>query len=176
MPVARRQKRETVIPPIKRRSNKTMIQWADLFCDTVRAAGLEARVIKRVNGWPETTILAGKQCYTKSITYRLDRRLYFQGVDPKKLEESGDYVLLCGGIHDQLRDIFLIPWGLFFQAIRNGKAINTYKPPKEYWQYKFKIQSTDNGWFIIVQGSGKQKIDVTRWHFDVKGAIQNLSQ
>lgn len=152
------------------------MKWAEIFFDEARAAGLEIKIVNRVHGWPETTILAGKRCYTKSITYKMGNRFYFQGVDPKKLTESGDYVLLCGGINERLRDIFLIPWELFFLAIREGEAVNTYKLPKEYWQFKFKVHSTDKGWVLAVQGGSRPKSDISQWRFDVGGAIKYLRQ
>jgi len=153
----------------------TMKKWTDLFFREAQAAGLECQITSRINGWPETMILAGKRCYTKSTTFQPERQLYFQGVDPKKLDQQGDLVILCGGRDDQLVDVFVIPWEPFFQAIRNGEAINTYKPPREYFQYKFRVRPIDGGWRMIVQGGHNPEIDVTQWHYDVADAIRTLS-
>ncbi len=74
--------------------------------------------------------------FVKTVTYNASRKEYFVGVDPKKLEDRGDFVLICGGINSTLRDIFIIPWAIFFKILEKGEPINTYKPPKEYFQYK----------------------------------------
>jgi len=91
-------------------------------------------ITNRVHGWPETMVTKRNMYFVKSMTYNISQNLYFQGVDPKKLEEQGNYVLLCGGIKSELRDIFIIPWKDFFQTLKQGEAINTYKMPREYWQ------------------------------------------
>jgi len=83
------------------------MKWADQFCEVAKAEGLNCIITNRVNGWPESIIISGKKCFVKSMTYNVQRNLYFQGVDPKKLEGSGDLVLLCGGLNSELRDIFL---------------------------------------------------------------------
>ena len=104
------------------------------MCEETKAKGLDCEVINRVNGWPETMVIDGHTCFAKSITYNEDRGLYFQGVDPKKLHEAGDFVLLCGGASGRLRDVFVIPWNIFFQTLKEGAPVNTYRPPKEYRQ------------------------------------------
>ena len=147
------------------------MKWADLVCDEASAAGLDCRVINRVHGWPETMVIEGQRCFSKSITYQRDRRLYFQGVDPKKLDEAGDAVLLCGGENGKLKDIFIIPWNTFFRTLAQGEAINTYQPPKEYWQYKYRVKSVGSRWRIYVQGGQKPELDVTQWRFSVVDAI-----
>ncbi len=152
------------------------MKWVDLFCDEAGTAGLHCQVINRVHGWPETMIVEGQRCFSKSITYQRERSLYFQGVDPKKLDESGDFVLLCGGENGKLKDIFIIPWSTFFQVLRQGEAINTYKPPKEYWQYKFRVKSDGSRWRLYVQGGRRPELDVTQWRFAVADAISYFSE
>ncbi len=150
------------------------MKWADEFCAKAKAAGLECDIANRVNGWPETMIISGRRCYTKSMSYMNKDRLYFQGVDPKKPDEEGDYVILCGGATGTLRDIFIIPCGNFFQTLVAGEAVNTYKPPKEYLQFKFRIRDRDNKWIMAVQGRECPMLDVNRWRYSVKDAIEKL--
>ncbi|MFC1726743.1 hypothetical protein ACFL4T_14060 [candidate division KSB1 bacterium] len=73
------------------------MKWADQFCEAANAKDLDCAVTNRVNGWPETMVAHSKKCFAKSMTYNTSQDLYFQGVDPKKLEEKGDFALLCGG-------------------------------------------------------------------------------
>ncbi len=40
------------------------------------------------------SIINGRTCFVKSSSYDNNRRQCFQGVDPKKIEEDGDLVLL----------------------------------------------------------------------------------
>lgn len=151
------------------------MKWADLFCTKAIASGLKCAVVNRANGWPETVAVNKRICFTKSMTYNQQRNLYFQGVDPKKLENMGDYVLLCGGADDELRDIFLIPWDAFFGALKEGLPLNTYKPPRrEYWQYKFNLRDRMGKWYMSVQRSQQPDLDVTQWRYDIRMAIDLL--
>ncbi len=145
--------------------------WALEFCNFAESKGLECRIGKRVNGWVETVELSGKTFFTKSATYDPSRRQYFQGIDPPKVNENGSFVLFCGGKRGILTDIFIIPWKIFFQTLILGKPINTYRPPKEYFQYKFYIRDRDGHWLMSVQGGRKPILDVTRWHYDVSEAV-----
>ena len=108
-------------------------KWVDQFCSQAKSRGLDCRDINRINGWPETVIIDDRKCFTKSVSYNGEWGLYFQGVDPKKVKEKGDFVVICGGAEGKLRDIFVIPWTDFFRTLKRGDPINTYKPPKEYW-------------------------------------------
>lgn len=152
------------------------MKWAEQFFEEAEAKGLHCAVTNRVHGWPETMVVRGKKCFIKSITYNTSRNLYFEGVDPKKLEEQGDFVLLCCGINNGLRDIFIIPWKVFFQTLREGKPVNTYKPPKEYWQYKFYIKDKSRKWVMTVQGGRRPEIDVSVWQYHSNEAIERLKQ
>ena len=152
------------------------MKWVDQFCEEAKKKGLDCVVTNRVNGWPETIVANGKKCFAKSMSYITSQGLYFQGVDPKKLEEKGDFVLLCGGLNEKLRDIFIIPWENFFELLKKGQPVNTYQPPREYWQYKFKVRKRDGKWQITVQGAMRPEIDVSRWRFDLNGAIEFLKQ
>ena len=152
------------------------MKWADQFVEDAEANGLICAVTKRVHGWPETIVVHGKRCFVKSITFNASRNLYFQGVDPKKLEEKGDFVLLCGGIRRSLRDILIIPWKDFFQTVKQGESVNTYKPPKEYWQYKFKVKDTNGKWVMTVQGGRNPELDVSKWRYQPTEAIEQLKQ
>lgn len=150
------------------------MRWADDLFIKAKASSIPCSVKKRVNGWPETMVLKGKTYYVKSMSYNADRNLYFQGVDPEKLSQKGDYVLLCGGFNNELLDIFIIPWEIFFGTLKQGKPINTYQPPKEYWQYKFYVRERSGGWVITVQGGKRPEKDVTKWRYDPSQAIEKL--
>lgn len=152
------------------------MKWADLFIEEAIQKGVNCSITRRVNGWPETALIEGRKCYVKSIKFNNAQRLYFQGVDPKKIEEQGDIVLLCCGINDKLRDIFIITWDTFFTAIKKGEPINTYKPPKEYWQYKFRIKEIIGQWIMTVQRSTHPELDVSEFRFEPTEAIGRLKQ
>jgi hypothetical protein len=153
------------------------MKWAEQFFEEAKAKDLHCAVTTRVLGWPETMVVRGKKCFVKSITYNTSRNLYFDGVDSKKLEENGDFVLLCGGINNKLRDIFIIPWKVFFQTLKEGKPVNTYKPPKkEYYQYKFYIKDKNGKWIMTVQGGRKPEIDVSEFRYRSNEAIEQLKQ
>ena len=147
------------------------MKWAELFCEEVTAKGVICDISIRVNGWPETMLVGGNKCFSKSVTFNTDRSLYFQGVDPKKLSESGDYVLICGGHGDSLRDIFIIPWHEFFEMLSHGEPVNTYRYPKEYWQYKFKIQQNKGSWYFSVQGFVGKSVNISNRRYSIEEAI-----
>ena len=149
-------------------------RWADDFLERVEATGLPCRISVRVNGWPETATIGTQTCFVKSVTLNADQRLYFQGVDTKKLTEVGNWVLICGGVSRDLHDIFIIPWDIFFQVLRQGQPVNTYRPPREYWQYKFRIAERSGRWLLSVQGRPSEPLDVTKWRYGVHEAIQFL--
>ena len=149
-------------------------KWADLFLVLLRSASVSCKVTNRVNGWPETAIINSRRCFMKSVSYDAARRHYFQGIDPKKLQESGDLVVICGGLGASLRDIFLIPWHDFFKIISLGEPINTYRLPKVYFQYKFKVHETDSGWTLSVQGSAQPTRAIGQWHNSPSAAVQTL--
>jgi hypothetical protein len=144
---------------------------AMVFCDQANSLGIPAIINNMVNGWIETLTFRNKIYFAKSSTYNLSRRQYFQGVDPPKIQEHGDYVLICGGVNNILTDIFIIPWYHFFRTIRKGEAINTYKPPREYFQYKFYLRDREARWHMSVQGGIKPILDVTEWHYNPKQAL-----
>jgi len=150
------------------------MKWADQFGKEAKEQGLICVVTNRVHGWPETMMVHGKKCFVKSITYNVSRNLYFEGVDTKKLDDKGDFVILCGGINTKLRDIFIIPWRVFFQTLKYGKPVNTYKPPKEYWQYKFYIKDRNGKWIMTVQGGRRPEIDVSECRYHSNEAIEQL--
>ncbi|MDO8785660.1 MAG: hypothetical protein Q7J12_05530, partial [Syntrophales bacterium] len=137
--------------------------WARELFNSAKFKGIMCRIERVIHGWLETINVADKEYFTKSMTYDPLRRQYFQGVDPPKLIESGDYVLLCGGRRDILSDIFIIPWEIFFKTLEKGKPINTYKLPKEYFQYKFYLRDRDDRWLMSVQGGTRPVLDVTNW-------------
>ena len=146
--------------------------WGMKFYNLAESKGIKSRIERMVNGWIETTIFSEKKYFTKSATYNLSRRQYFQGVDPPKLNENGDFVLICGGARNSLSDIFIIPWGMFFKTLQNGEPINTYKPPKEYFQYKFYLRDRDDRWMMSVQGGSRPVLDVSDWYYDVSKALK----
>ena len=146
-------------------------KWVDKFLFVAESNGITYQIIRQSIGWTETAILNDKRCFTKSFTYNFHRKQYFQGVDPKKLDEAGDFVLLCGGANGQLKDIFIIPWNLFFNTLANGEPINTYREPKKYFQYKFYIRDRGAGWIMIVQGGLRPNLDINKWRYDTVSAI-----
>lgn len=150
------------------------MHWADDLFGKAKLRGILCSVTRRVNGWPETMVLKGNTYYVKSISYNANRNLYFQGVDPRKLTQQGDYVLLCGGFNNELADIFIIPWKIFFETLMQGEPTNTYKLPKEYLQYKFYVRDRSGRWVMTVQGGKKPLIDVTKWRYASSEAIEQL--
>ena len=146
-------------------------KWVNMFCNIAESNGLNCNIRRLVNGWIETMLLEDKLCYTKSVTYDVKRNQYFQGVDTKKLEGTGDIVIICGGMNGKLRDIFIIPWTSFFETIKTGKPINTYRPPREYYQYKFYIRDREDRWILLVQGGKQPNIDISKWRYNVSDAI-----
>ena len=97
--------------------------WVDQFYRFAKSEGLICGIGRVMHGWIETLHINGKDCFTKSVTYNLSRRQLFQGVDPQKLNESGDFVLICGGIKGKLSDIFIIPWIIFFKALERERVL-----------------------------------------------------
>ncbi len=145
--------------------------WAMEFYNLAESKGINCRIERVSKGWIETINFSGKDYFTKSATYNLSRRQFFQGVDPPKLSENGDFVLICGGTKSILSDIFIIPWEIFFKTLEKGEPINTYKPPREYFQYKFYLRDRDNRWLISVQGGNRPVLDVSDWHYSVSKAL-----
>ena len=145
--------------------------WAMEFYTLAESKGIKSRIERMVNGWIETISFSGKKYFTKSATYNLSRRQFFQGVDPPKLNENGDFVLICGGARNILSDIFIIPWGMFFKTLQKAEPINTYQPPKEYFQYKFYLRDRDDRWMMSVQGGSRPVLDVSDWHYSVSKAL-----
>lgn len=145
--------------------------WAMEFYNLVKSKGIKCSVVCVINGWIETILIGRKVCFTKTATYNLSRRQFFQGVDPSKLIENGDFVLICGGENNILLDIFIIPWDIFFKTLAEGEPINTYKPPREYFQYKFYIRDRDNLWIMSVQGGNRPFLNVSNWHYNVAEAL-----
>lgn len=141
------------------------------FYELARSRGIRSRIERMVNGWIETIMFSDKRYFTKSATYDLSRKQYFQGVDPAKLTENGDFVLLCGGIRNSLSDIFIIPWDIFFKTLQKGEPINTYKPPKKYFQYKFYLRDRNDHWLMSVQGGSRPVLDISLWYYDVSKAL-----
>ncbi len=149
--------------------------WASKFYNLAKSKGIKCNIARLSNGWIETINFVGKEYFTKSATYDLSRRQFFQGVDPSKLNESGVFVLICGGKRNILSDIFIIPWDVFFETLKKGKPINTYKPPKEYFQYKFYLRDRDDAWLMSVQGGDRPRLDVSQWHYSVAKALDFLN-
>ncbi len=146
-------------------------RWAMKFYNLAESKGIQCRIVCRSRGWIETINFVGKEYYTKSVTYHLSKKQFFLGVDPSKLNESGNFVLICGGKGNDLSDIFIIPWGKFFKTLEKGEPINTYRPPKEYFQYKFYLRDRDNSWSMLVQGENRPILDVSKWHYNVDEAL-----
>ena len=152
------------------------IKWVDEFCKIAVSNGLDCKVTSRVNGWPQTVRIGGATYFAKSVTYNVKQSLYFSGVDPDKLKESGEGVLICGGSSEKIRDVFIIPWKLFFETLEKGEPINTYQWPREYLQYKFKLKDRDGKWKLSVQGKNQPIIEVSNNRFSVEKAISSLKE
>ena len=146
-------------------------KWAKEFYNLAESKGIKGRIERMVKPWIETISFSGKIYFTKSATYNPSRRQFFLGVDPRKLNENGDFVLICGGARNILTDIFIIPWGMFFKTLQKGEPINTYKPPKEYFQYKSYLRDRDDRWMMSVQGGSRPVLDVSDWHYSVSKAL-----
>jgi hypothetical protein len=148
-------------------------KWSDVFIEQLKLNGIACLIKNRVKGWIETIIIENKTCYVKSATYDNIKSQYFQGVDTNKLHDSGNFVIFCGGNVDKIQDIFIIPWDVFFKDIKSGKPVNTYKPPREYWQYKFYIRYRNGKWLMFVQPMSRTlSLDVTAWRYDMRKAIE----
>jgi len=152
----------------------TAVSWVDTFVALAHHAGIEAQVAHRVRGWPETILVAGHRCFSKSMTYLSSKNEYFLGVDPKKLDDSGDYVVLCGAHRGSLADIFVAPWHAFFELVRGGTPVNTYRAPRRYLQYKLHLRMRGDGWELLIQGHAlPQRVD--HWHLAPDDALVALS-
>lgn len=147
--------------------------WAEEFVGSAEKRGVPCDRIRHINGWLETVDIANCRCFIKSVSYDEQRRQYFLGVDPGKLSEMGDAVVLCGGRKAQLWDVFVIPWKPFFAAIKKSEAINTYRN-REYFQYKFYVRDREGTWAASFQGGAQPVLDLTDWRFDAKNAIAHL--
>ncbi len=145
--------------------------WTLEFYNIAESKGIKCKIERMINGWIETIDFSGKIYYTKSVTYNLLRRQFFQGVDPHKLKESGANILICGGTQNILSDIFIIPWSMFFSTLEKGEPINTYTSPREYFQYKFYLRDRNDRWLMSVQGGNRPVLDVTKWHFSPVKAL-----
>jgi len=151
------------------------IKWTDKFLKVAESNGLNCQILHLENGWIETLIVNGKRCYAKSITYNLNKKEYYTGVDPKKLHQKGDLVIICGGdSNGHFRDIFLIPWKYFFNTLRVGEPQNTYRLPKVYMQYRFYLRDRNIKWVMSVQPAGSRELDITQWRYSVDGALVAL--
>jgi hypothetical protein len=146
-------------------------KWAMEFYNLAESKGIKCRIERMIRGWLETINFNGKKYFSKSVTYDLSRRQFFQGVDPSKLNDNGDFVLICGGKRNILSDIFIIPWAIFFETLEKGEAINTYKYPKEYLQYKFYLRDRDERWFMSVEGGNRPILDISKCHYNVDKAL-----
>ena len=147
--------------------------WAEEFVQYAEKRGLTCLRFRHSNGWLETVDIADCRCFIKSMSYNERRRLYFQGVDPGKLSEKGNAIVLCGGRDGELAEVFVIPWKQFFAAIAKSEAINTYRD-REYFQYKFSVRDRDGEWIASFQGGAQPVLNCTAWRFDPKSAVAHI--
>jgi len=147
--------------------------WAEEFVSYTEKRDTPCNRIRHVNGWLETVDIANSRCFIKSVSFDERRRHYFLGVDPGKLSERGDAVVLCGGRKTQLSDIFVIPWKQFFAAIEKSETINTYRD-REYFQYKFYVREREGVWTASFRGGDQPILDVTDKRFEPKNAAAYL--
>jgi len=152
-----------------------MIKWADKFEEVAKSNSLHCYISHRERGWIESIVINGQRCFCRSKTYDNKKREYYIGVDPKKLKENGDLVLICGGNSDgKFRDIFLIPWEIFFGTLRFGDPKNTYKLPRKYLQYRAYLRDRNNRWVMSVQPFGRKETYISEWRYSVDEAIRYL--
>ena len=147
--------------------------WAEEFVAFAQRRGIPCDRIHYSNGWLETVDIASCRCFIKSVTYDERRRQYFLGVDPGKVSDRGDAVVVCGGRRKELTDIFIIPWRRFFSAINKSEPINTYRD-KEYLQYKFYVRHREGKWIASFQGGTQPVLELNGMRFDPKNAIAHL--
>lgn len=57
-----------------------------------------------------------------------------------------------------------------------SEAINTYRQPREYFQYKFYLRDRDDLWQMSVQGGIRSVLDVSDWHYNTSKAIEFIEQ
>lgn len=155
------------------RSDEMKQHWAQEFLDYTSAKGIKCEPVRYSQGWLETARIGGKVCFTKSMTFDQKRKQYFQGIDTKKLNDRGDYVLLCGGLNGRIKDIFIIPWKIFFHTLSHATPINTYRD-REYLQYKFVIRECDDRWILIFHNSTAGPLDVTDRRNNLDSAISTF--
>jgi len=149
--------------------------WAEEFMSLAERCGMDCSEVRRVSGWIETAVVAERRCFTKSMTYNADRRLYFVGVHPRKLDEDGDAVLLCGGAAGGLRDVFVIPWDVFFDALRGGEPISTHTDGVRL-QYKFYVRDRQGTWIMDVQRGPRPGLDIGTWRHDPVDALEAVKK
>jgi hypothetical protein len=147
--------------------------WVDDFLKLAASHALRVDVLNRANGWVETAAIAGEQYFTKSVTY--SGAEYYVGVDPKKTLETNCAALICGGVQDQLADIFVIPWSPFINALRAGAPVDTYQC-REYAQYKVHVRNKKNRWIMKAQSSRNLGLDVTGWQHSPDEAVELLGR
>jgi hypothetical protein len=150
------------------------VKWVDRFVSLALDSGIDAKVTRLSRGWPETVVVSGHTCFVKSVTYNESRDEFFIGVDPKRHRRGGDYVVLCGGRGQQLSEVFVCPWADFFHLLEKGKPVNTYRAPREYWQYKLHLRRRGHGWSFSVQGADTSP-EVTSWCHSPRDALSHLT-
>ncbi|MGA2263927.1 MAG: hypothetical protein ABSH28_21150 [Acidobacteriota bacterium] len=144
--------------------------WAEEFVQYAENYGIPCSRVRYRISWLETVDIARCRCFIKCMSYNEQRHLYFQGVDPDKLSEKGEAVVLCGGRKGELADVFIVPWKQFFGAVAQSEAINTYRDRK-YFQYKFSVRDRDCAWIASFQGGTRPVLDLTDKRFDPKNAV-----
>ncbi len=152
------------------------VNYADHFIVEAKFSGLDC-VIKNytpVRGWPETVILNDKKCFVKSVECDGSQQRYYQTVDLRISQEKGDFVFLCCGMKGELREIFIIPWNRFFMALKQGRAVNVYKFPRERWQYRFLLRANRREKVLAIPNG--PEVDVSPYYFSVGEAIKQFKQ
>jgi hypothetical protein len=147
--------------------------WAEEFVTFAEKRGVPCDRVHHSNGWLETVDIANFRCFVKSVTYGEQRHQYFLGVDPGKVSDRGDAVVICGGRRRELSDIFIIPWRRFFAVIEKSEPINTYHG-REYFQYKFYVRDREGKWIASFQGGAQPVLELNGMRFDPKSAVAHL--
>lgn len=148
------------------------INWIENYYEILKSHAINCNIIRRMHGWIETIDIEDNLYYTKSKTYDSKRREYFIGVDSKKPLEDCDFTLICGGESRKIRDLFIIPWDIYITTLKEGEAINTYKLPKEYFQFKSYIRHREKDWYLSVLGGQRPRINISQYRYNLNDSIK----
>jgi len=146
-------------------------KWSSIFVKILGEQNVDIKIINTVNGWIEKLEIRNKIFFVKSASYNTNRNLYFSGIDKNKINDTNDYMLVCGGFNSELIDIFIIPWEIILKLLNNSVPINTYKLPKEYLQYKFYIIFRNNTYTLSFEKCQIPHLKINQYRYWVENSI-----